>query len=234
VPLRPRPEDFAARTAQNEPSRSFEVVDFTGEGNEYQTEMEAMEALVQFIGGAHSLKVLEALIESNPALAAYPSIIEAYKDRKEALSNPGDRQDGPAASTQPSDSAQNSTTSAEIGQPEHPEEQGQPSTSTERRSASPVPQTENTNDPALRDEPKSLAVPVIKPVGGKTDCEAMKAKMLEVIAGLTDPADTARNGRFAQQNRASLQVMRGLSVDAWSTVQSQLEERDRQLRGGAP
>jgi phage RecT family recombinase len=246
IPARPDPRDYMIITDDREgsldesagkgaaESAKFEVIDSIGETHEYPTEEKAIDALWHLIANAKALPEADGLIENNPAFAAYPLIIESYKDKKDALSNPGNRQDRPAAAAHSSDPAPGSTASADTGQTEHPEEQGQPSTSTERRSASPVPQTENTNDAALRDEPKSLAVPVIKPVGGKTDCEAMKAKMLEVIAGLTDPADTARNGRFAQQNRASLQVMRELSVDAWSTVQSQLEERDRQLRGGAP
>ena len=119
IPPRPRREDFIEQDTAIE-TRAFEVVDFTGETNEYQTEMEAMEALVQFIAGANSLKVLEALVESNAELAAYPVIIEAYKDRKEVLSNPGNRQDRPAAGAQLSDPARGATIPAETGHTEHP------------------------------------------------------------------------------------------------------------------
>jgi hypothetical protein len=93
-------------------------------------------------------------------------IIEAFKDQKEALSNPnpGTRQDRPAAGAQPSDPARGATPSADTGQIEHPEG-GPQATSNERiapqelqaaGSATPVPAKE-TPDNRPRDEPKQAA-----------------------------------------------------------------------------
>lgn len=82
--------------------------------------------------------------------------------------DPGNRQDRPATGAQLLDPARDATDTAETGRSEHPEEQGQSSTSTERRSSPPISHAD-TGDPALRDEPKSLAVLVRKPVGKAVD-----------------------------------------------------------------
>jgi hypothetical protein len=75
-----------------------------------------------------------------------------------------------------------------------------------------------------------LAVPTRKLPGGEPNWEETVADMLVVIAGLTEPADTAGNGRFKRDNREVLDRMREADRDAWSTVERRLGDRDRELR----
>jgi hypothetical protein len=155
---RPRPEDYAMALArdpepeQTETQPRFEVFDSVGEAHEYETEMEALEALLALIGEARSLRSVEGLGESNPTLAHYPVIIAAYKDMKEALSNPnpGNRQDRTAAGAQPQIvPARGVTDTADQGRTEHPEGESLSSTPSERRSPSPaISQTERPRDAA--------------------------------------------------------------------------------------
>jgi hypothetical protein len=46
--------------------------------------------------------------------------------------------------------------------------------------------------------------------------------MLQVIAGLNDPADTAIGGRFKAVNRDALEAMRQADRDAWATIEHRL------------
>jgi recombinational DNA repair protein RecT len=135
IPPPPDPRDYMAITderddetgdEQTETHLRFEVFDSVGVllPKEFATEMEAMEALADLIGQERSLSGLEGLGESNPTLSRYAEIIEAYKDRKEALSNPnpGNRQDRPAAGAQPQiDPARGVTDTADQVRTEHPE-----------------------------------------------------------------------------------------------------------------
>jgi hypothetical protein len=55
--------------------------------------------------------------------------------------------------------------------------------------------------------------------------------MLVASAGLTDPADTATNGRFKRDNRDTLEQMRQADRSAWSAVEQCLD--DREIAGAA-
>jgi hypothetical protein len=48
------------------------------------------------------------------------------------------------------------------------------------------------------------------------------------ITGLTDPADTATNGRFKRDNRDTFEQMRQADCSAWSAVEHHAD-RDREL-----
>jgi hypothetical protein len=63
--------------------------------------------------------------------------------------------------------------------------------------------------------------------GTTPDWEATVSAMLEIIAGLTDPADTAVGGRYKQVTRDLLDAMRKADRDAWSTIEHRLGDRDR-------
>jgi hypothetical protein len=173
--------------------------------------------------------------------------------------DPGDRrQDRPAAGAQLSDPARGATIvsargsspenpvsraagrtaettpSAETGRTEHPREQDQSSTPTERSRPRTVSQTEIT-EPALRDEPKSLAVNLIERAG-IFDYVATKEAMLAVIASKVNTvADAAR---FRIENRSTFNnwIEAGKANreigDQWRDVQYHLGQRENQLRTG--
>jgi hypothetical protein len=152
--------------------------------------------------------------------------------------DPGDRrQDRPAAGAQLSDPPRGATVSAETGRTEHPGEQDQSSTPTERSSPPPVSQTE-TIEPALRDEPKSLAVNLIEPAGKPVDYVATKDAMLAVIA--TKVKTIADVARFRIENRSTFNnwIEAGKANreigDLWRDVQYHLANRERVLRSGEP
>jgi hypothetical protein len=176
--------------------------------------------------------------------------------------DPGDRrQDRPAAGAQLSDPARGATIvsargsspenpvsraagrtaettpSAETGRTEHPGEQDQSSTPTERSSPPLVSQTETT-ERALRDEPKSLAVNLIEPAGKPVDYVATKEAMLAVIA--TKVNTVADVARFRIENRSTFNnwIEAGKSNqeigDLWREVQRHLGDRERVLRTGEP
>jgi hypothetical protein len=76
-------------------------------------------------------------------------------------------------------------------------------------------------------EPDALAVPNRKLPDRGPDLEETAAEMLAAIMSLTDPADTATNGHFERDNRDTLEQMQR---SAWSAVEHQLADRDRELR----
>jgi hypothetical protein len=82
----------------------------------------------------------------------------------------------------------------------------------------------------LRDTRDPLTVPLRKMADGCPDWEETAADMRAMIATLTDPADTAVNGRFKRDNGAVLDQMRLADRDAWSSVEHRLGDRDRELR----
>jgi hypothetical protein len=238
TPRRPRPEDYATASArdpepeQTETQLRFEVFDFVGEAHEYATEMEALEALLALIGEARSLRSLEGLGESNPTLAHYPVIIAAYKDMKEALSNPnpGNRQDRPAAGAQPTDPPRGATSLPDppdwVTETEHPKEQ---------QSSTPSKKEDNSSStPAAA--PHSLAVDIApyKTAGGATNWDGVKAEMERMIADFTDPTQTAPSGGFLAANRNTMELMRVGNKTAWSAVSYCLNNRHRVLLGGEP
>jgi hypothetical protein len=159
TPPRPRPEDYATEATsaeQTEAPASFDVIDFAGEMREYETEIEAMEALVGLIGDARSLRSLEGLIESNPTLAQYPAVIEAFKEQKETFKDPGNGQDRSGTGAQPFDPARGATSSADA-EPEHPEGEsttGERSTAQELPAVGAATPAANTTNEHPRDDPK--------------------------------------------------------------------------------
>jgi hypothetical protein len=259
APLRPRPEDFVERDAVDDAADgvvSFQVIDFVGDAIEFPTAEQARDALVEMIDKAKSRKALAVIWDSNggredgaltlgSVIADIAEAIEdgaeplfqAYEEAKKAFEqDPGDRrQDRPAAGAQPSDPPRGATVSAETGRTEHPGEQDQSSTPTERSSPPPVSQTETT-EPALRDEPKSLAVNLIKPAGKPVDYVATKDAMLAVIA--TKVKTIADVARFRIENRSTFNnwIEAGKSNkeigDQWRDVQYHLGQRENQLRAG--
>jgi hypothetical protein len=241
-PPRPRPEDFAEHSSPVETEiQSFPVIDFVGEvHDEYSTEEEAIEALADWIGSAKSLKALEGIVESNGSMAAYPAIIEAYKDRKEALSNPGNRQDRPATGAPPLDPARDATTSAETGQTEHPE--GAVSSTPDSGKAQEFPAAAGAATPVAakntterpRDEPTSLHVPLLKEVGKPCDWKGTSKAMAARIKQLTNTEESTQNGAFVTANRANLNAMRDGDRDAWVDVMYELGKHERELRTGGP
>jgi hypothetical protein len=226
TPPRPRPEDFVERETPTE-TKSFEVIDFIGEAHEYQTEIDAIEALVELIGTAKSQQALDGLIESQ-TLASYPSIIEAYKDKKEALSNPGDSQDRPAAGAPSPAPARGATASAEAGHTEHPGG-GSQSTPDERRAGA------GSKDDRPRDA-DSLVVNMVKPPGKPIDYVATKDAMVAVIA--TKIKTVADVERFRIENHATINnwVQVGKNNEQignlWRDVQYYLVQRHDQLMSG--
>ena len=67
--------------------------------------------------------------------------------------------------------------------------------------------------------------------GTTPDWKATVSAMLEIIAGLTDPVDTAVGGSFKQVTRDLLDAMRKADRDAWSTIEHRLGDRDRRRPG---
>ena len=244
--LRPRPEDYVTPATASpvqhteEPAR-FELTDFVGEVTEYAAAGEARDALLEMIKQARSLKALEGLWESNTSSGAVADIAEAIEDGAEPLHQAyaeakaafepksGNGQDRSQAGDQPTGPAAGATAS----QTEHPEER-QSSTPTERRTPPIAVPQNTTGEAAPRDEPGSLAVPLRKAAGGKTDWEGTAADMEAKIATLTDPAQTAPNGGFMTANRQTLELMRSGNRNAWSTVNYRLNDRYRVLQGGEP
>ncbi len=140
IPPRPQPQDYLSITDTGTESEieeqvettvsRFQVIDDVGEvRGEYATEMEAIEELIALVGEMRSVASLEGLSENNPTLAHFPSVIEAYKDQKEALSN----------------------SAGATGQTEHPEER-QSSTLNRKEDSLPSSPDEST-DAAPRGEP---------------------------------------------------------------------------------
>lgn len=82
------------------------------------------------------------------------------------------------------------------------------------------------------DQPSSMKVPIAqyKAEGKNTDWIGVTRAMVVKIKTLTDLADTAADGRFISVNRDDLDEMRRGNRNAWSTVNHELAERDRQLR----
>jgi hypothetical protein len=260
-PPRPRPEDFAEHTTPVETeTQSFEIVDFVGEAVEFPTAEQARDALLEMIGKAGSLSVLETLWTNNidaiatigealdhgrddPLNEAFSAAQEAFSAAKEASKqqsqpNPGDRQDHPAAGAQSPDPARGVTPSAEPGHNEHPE--GTPTPQGERTEAQQLPASgAATPDAAVtpsnespRDEPNSLHVPVRKPAGKNADWQGTALDMVDVIIKLTNVDDVTPTGPFMHANRATLDLMRVGDKSAWSTVMYRLGDRERQLRSG--
>jgi hypothetical protein len=67
---------------------------------------------------------------------------------------------------------------------------------------------------------------------GEPDWEETAANMRAIIAKLSNPANTAKGGRFKRDNRDTLQQMPQGDRDAWSSVEHRLGDRDRELREG--
>ncbi len=88
-----------------------------------------------------------------------------------------------------------------------------------------------SNEPP-QDQPASLRVPIerYKQEGKQTDWNGMANEMLEKIKTLTDPADTASQGRFIRDNREGLKLMNTGNRPVWSAVSYELAEHDRRLR----
>ena len=247
IPPRPDPSDYITvvdeegngtdQKISQQPEPEFQVVDFVGELTAYQTAEEARDALLEMIKQARSLKALEGLWESNTSSGAVADIADAIEDGAEPLHQAyaeakaafepksGNGQDLPQAGNQPA--------GATASQTEHPEER-QSSTPTERRTPPIAVPQNTTGEAAPRDEPGSLAVPLRKAAGGKTDWEGTAADMEAKIATLTDPAQTAPNGGFMTANRQTLELMRSGNRNAWSTVNYRLNDRYRVLQGGEP
>ncbi len=116
------------------------------------------------------------------------------------------------------------------GQEEHPEDDP-PSTQTQGAVGN-IPN--NTPNERPRDTPKSLAVPMRKASGGRTDWLGTKDDMLEAIGSIDDPRDVAPTGAFMRDNRSNLETMRNGDKDAWSDVKRGLGNRERVLNGGEP
>ncbi len=64
---------------------------------------------------------------------------------------------------------------------------------------------------------------------GTTDWPGTAEDLLAVIAKIDAPEDTEPCGRFRQQNRLTLDLLRRSDKRAWSYVGQQLNERYRQL-----
>jgi hypothetical protein len=54
--------------------------------------------------------------------------------------------------------------------------------------------------------------------------------MLAAITALSDPADTATSGRFKRANRDALEQIRQADRTAWSALEHQFADRDREFR----
>jgi recombination protein RecT len=257
IPPRPRAEDFRqiehvddpepdTSVDQRQEETIFEIVDLDGERHERPSAQEASDTLIGLFAEAKArgMGALEGAWEGNAGTikeiietlgqSALESLRTAYSEAStfiETKQHPGNRQDRPAPGAQPLDPARDATDTAEVGRTEHPEEQSQSSTSTERRSSPPISQAE-TVDSALRDEPKSLAVPVRKPVGKAADWQGTAEDMVLVIKKLTDPEELTPTGAFVQANRSALNNMRDGEKSAWITVMYELGQRERALRTG--
>ena len=64
----------------------------------------------------------------------------------------------------------------------------------------------------------------------RPDWEGTVADMLAAITALYDPADTATSGRFKRANRDALEQIRQADRTAWSALEHQFADRDREFR----
>jgi hypothetical protein len=227
---RPRPEDYAEHPARSEEQTEtdmprVEVVDFFGETRGYATEEEAIEALVTLVGEMRSLASLEGLSENNPTLAHFPSVIEAYKDQKEALANPGKRQDRPAAGP-PSDPARGATNqrsrSVAASTAEFDSADAGSSPAATATSADAPGQTEHPSDAAPRDEPKqeTEALRKLATAAGYLDLRYWTRKACDECR---DPSDIDELSRIGEPRYKTL------TLAERKEIRDLIDARNRQL-----